>query len=1270
MYRFWGSIIQPALEAMRARSIVEVGVGEGKNTIHLLAYCQKWGAKLSAIDPTPACPVEEWEREHGGFFTFQRGKSLDILPVLDDYDAILIDGDHNYFTITNELALIEKYAQKGGVFPLLFLHDTGWPYGRRDLYYSPQDIPDSYRHPYSKGGVPLKGERGMCMNRNLCSALYEGGPRNGVLTALEDFLKDTHEKLCFTSVPGFHGLGMLASEKLLTQHTALVDFLTELQTSRAVHSYLSAIEWDRTHHATHSENLQEEQKKLLGELTQKEEEQKKLLGKLTQKEADLKEVRCAMDHMTRTRSWRWTSPLRRLEASLRRFPTLCTQTVPYRVRMQLRTLSTSPYNEEYALALPLHTLTPTQLEESTQRVRSLSSTPLLSVIVPVFRPDTRLLSEAVHSVTHQTYTQWELILMHDGPSSPSVRKLLEELRIHSPERIHWFATETHGGISATTNAAAEKAQGEYLVLLDQDDLLRCDALERMASLLHREGTHVDLIYSDHDKIDTNGGFRYDPEFKPDWSPELLLSFCYVGHFKAIRRELFTALGGFRSAFDGAQDYDFLLRLSETSPTVLHIPKVLYHWRRAPGSTAASAGTKPDSIERGRRALDEALCRRGIPARAVHPSFAAAARIGVYRLMFDSDAYNEHVTIVIPTKNRDLLERCIRSIQQHTTYPHYDILVLHNGDPTLPRPASRTNGNIRWLHVPAQPFNFSLLCNTAAAEAHSPLILFLNDDTEVLHRDWLLEMVGALSLDSQIGAVGAKLLFPNRTVQHGGVILGLNGYVAGHANKLLPEHSHGYLHSNMVLRNYSAVTGACLLTRTALFKKVGGFDEARLPISFSDVDYCLRLRTHGYRVVFTPHATLLHHEGQSRQGAPDCNTEVRYFRSCWRPLIRHDPHYNPNLSLYDGHFHLRLHPKGRHILCITHNLNFEGAPLSLYHIAKGLQRRGYTVEVLAPQDGPLRSFFEEKGIPITLENYWRPQCVFARMDEFDAIIANTLLAFPFLQKFGALKPPTVWCIRESDRDHHFRTHTISTELFELVDAVVFPSEGTRRVYADLEGDHFRTIPNGIDLSIVDEVRRSNARLRTRRQLGIHDHERIVLSVGTICPRKGQKELVDAAAQLLHLPTLPPLRFLLVGAEGSGSYEREVRAHIRQHKIEQNVSLLPKTPDVYNYYAASDLFVCASFCEASPRVTLEAMAFGLPIVATNIYGIPEQLRDGIEALLIPPGDTDALTNAIVSLLCDSQKASRLVANARRRVETCFTEDRMVAAYESLLHEVCAA
>jgi GT2 family glycosyltransferase len=537
-------------------------------------------------------------------------------------------------------------------------------------------------------------------------------------------------------------------------------------------------------------------------------------------------------------------------------------------------------------------------------VAVLPRTPLISVLMPVYEPPERYLRAALDSVIDQLYPHWQLCVADDASPSPHVRAVLREYAARDP-RIEIVFRATNGHIAATSNSALALARGEIVALLDHDDELTPDALFHVALLLNRH-PDADVIYSDEDKID-DAGHRRDPYFKPDWSPDSFLGRMYTGHLAAFRRELVEAAGGFRTGFEGSQDYDLMLRVTERTGRIHHIPRVLYHWRMHEASTAHAGGAKDYAFAAGRRALAEALDRRGEPGRVEQ-----LPDPGSYLVRYEIRT-PEPVSIIVPTRDHAAdVERCLSSIFARSTYPHFEVVLVDNGSTDPAALATFAQWSAREPRVRVVrydvPFNFSRINNYAVERSTGRYLLFLNNDTEVLVPDWIEAMVEQAQRPS-VGAVGAKLLYPDGTIQHAGVVLRIGG-VAGHSHKYSDGAAHGYFNMLRTVNNYSAVTGACMMIRREVFEAAGGFDEA-LAVAFNDVDLCLRLRAAGLYNVYLPHVVLYHHESKSRghENTPDKRArfaqESVLMQRRWRTAELDDPHYSPHLSVTTEDYAIRL-----------------------------------------------------------------------------------------------------------------------------------------------------------------------------------------------------------------------------------------------------------------------------------------------------------------------------------------------------------------------------
>jgi GT2 family glycosyltransferase len=517
--------------------------------------------------------------------------------------------------------------------------------------------------------------------------------------------------------------------------------------------------------------------------------------------------------------------------------------------------------------------------------------PLISIITPVWNIDDKLLRAAIDSVLNQIYVNWELCIVDGGSTKPQVKKALEEYS-RKDKRIKIKYLETNKGISENSNEALLMASGEFIGLLDHDDILAPFALYEIVNLMN-QNQKLDFIYSDEDKIDEKG-VRSEPFFKPEWDPDLILSCGYTNHLGIYRRDIVNIIGGFRSELEWSQDYDMLLRFTEVieGKNIGHIPKVLYHWRKIKGSTSIDAYAKNGLvINAAKRALKDALERRNIKATVLDGKWPSSYRIK--RDIFGKPL----VSIIIPTKDQlKMIKNCIDSIKSKTSYENYEILLVDNNSSESDTLEYIKRSDYHLLKFPNE-FNFSKINNFAAEHAKGDYLIFLNNDTEVITPHWIQAMLEHAQRP-EVGAVGCKLLYPDRSIQHAGIVLGLSPDhitgVAGHVCNRFRYEDPGYFGLINTIRNYSAVTGATMMIKKQIFEEIGGFNE-KLAVCYNDVDLCLRLRDRGYLIIYTPYAELYHFESVSKDHKVNIR-EAEYMMNKWRILIKNDPYYSPNLSL--------------------------------------------------------------------------------------------------------------------------------------------------------------------------------------------------------------------------------------------------------------------------------------------------------------------------------------------------------------------------------------
>lgn len=562
--------------------------------------------------------------------------------------------------------------------------------------------------------------------------------------------------------------------------------------------------------------------------------------------------------------------------------------------------------EDYALWVSENTLTEMEIEAAKAHIKTMPIKPVFSILVPIYNTDPEYLLPMIESVRKQIYPHWQLCLVDDCSPKSYLKRILEHEALQD-ERISIQLNEVNQGISVTTNDALAMATGDYIALLDHDDEISIDALYENAKVINQT-PDVGLIYSDEDKMDMQGN-RLEPYFKPDFSPDLLHTNNYICHFTVIKKTIVDEIGGFREGLDGSQDHDIILRAADAAEHVAHIPRILYHWRKIPGSTAVVYDAKSYAWEAGRKAVEDLLQNREEGVRVEFGSLK-----GTYRVFREIQG-SPLISIVIPFKDKpDLLNNCLNSILSRSSYENFEIIGVSNNSEealTFERMEHYTELDSRVRFVEKNtPFNFSEICNFGVEHANGEYVVLLNNDIEIISADWIERMLEHAQRP-EVGAVGSKLLYPDGRIQHAGVVAGMVG-AAGHPHKFFPDDHIGYHGRLHMVYNVSAVTGAMMMMRTDKFEEVGGLDEANLAVAYNDIDLCLKLLDKGYYNVFTPHAKATHHESISR-GYEDTDEKMQrllreqsYFLNKWSDfLAKGDPYYNPNLSLKNERFSLNF-----------------------------------------------------------------------------------------------------------------------------------------------------------------------------------------------------------------------------------------------------------------------------------------------------------------------------------------------------------------------------
>lgn len=550
---------------------------------------------------------------------------------------------------------------------------------------------------------------------------------------------------------------------------------------------------------------------------------------------------------------------------------------------------------------------PDESELEKQRKHRFTYEPLISVAVPAFRTPETFLIQMMKSLLAQTYSNWELCIANGSPEDTVMKGILEEY-MKKDSRIRVSELTENKGIAGNTNAALEMAEGEFVGLLDHDDLLAPNALYEVVKALEAD-RELDAVYTDEDKVTTELDEHFQPHLKPDFNLDLLRSNNYICHFFVVRRSVVKKTGGFRQEFDGAQDHDFIFRCVETARRVGHIPEILYHWRTHKASTADNPASKMYAFDAGKRAIEAHLQRTDTEGVVTH-----TPDLGFFRVKYPVQG-NPLVSIIIPNKDeKETLKDCIESIRKKTEYENYEIIIVENNSTTeeifqyykelSQDPRIRL---LRWK----KEFNYSAINNYGVSHARGEYLLFLNNDVKIITPGWIKEMLGVCQRP-EVGAVGVKLIYPDNTIQHAGCVIGIGG-IAGHMFVDMPANRTGYLHKASILQDMSAVTAACMMMKRTAFEEAGGFTE-KLAVAFNDVDLCLKVRKNEKLIVYDPYVQLYHMESKTR-GAEDSTEKVRrfqeeieYMRCQWIDILKKgDPYYNKNLSLTKWNYSLRPLP---------------------------------------------------------------------------------------------------------------------------------------------------------------------------------------------------------------------------------------------------------------------------------------------------------------------------------------------------------------------------
>ncbi|MBZ9768439.1 glycosyltransferase [Mesorhizobium sp. CA6] len=886
-----------------------------------------------------------------------------------------------------------------------------------------------------------------------------------------------------------------------------------------------------------------------------------------------------------------------------------------------------------------------RLKLSTFSTSSLSG-PTISVLMPVYRSPLKFLERAILSVVAQEYQNWELVIVDDCSQDSEITNLLERYA-SLDSRIKVSGLLENGGISEATNRALDQSSGQYIALLDHDDLLTKDALLRIAEVIV-EDPAVDFLYSDECKIDADDR-PVEIFCKPDWSPHLLFNCMYTAHLTAYRKSLVHEVGGFRSEYDFSQDYDLALRVSECFKKVVHIERVLYGWRMIEGS--ASVGGKDYARISNVAALEDAIRRRNYGGQALALPYANR----VYR---DSSLFSDvFVSIVIPSDSAENIKSSIDSIFSKTDYGFFEIVVVTNTK--IAENLSKEYGKVKFS-IFDKVFNFSEKCNQGARDSLGKYIVFFNDDVRVISRDWLSSLLEIATLEG-VGVVGPKLLYENGLIQHAGMVTGVRGLV-GTAFHCLPDMTAEHYNFAQSVRDVSLICGACLMIARDIFFEIEGFDDENFPISHSDVDLCLKVRDRGYSCVYSPYSRLYHigHASIGEEEKKDTKhkkdkADINLIKR-WTNAISRDPFYTRKMKallyhdsqeefqVYPGTravSHLdRLYSTGRDILIISHDMTESGAPRVVLDLAKALSDAGNFVVVAAPTDGPMRSYINELGITVIVDELLlaRHETVLKFGRNFDAVIVNTVVGWPVVSQL-AEAVPTFWYIHESEfAKDLFSSNLDARQALKKAAGVWVGSQIAGRAVEPFFRD-YSVVPYGTStIGSVPKLLESK----------VSETDRVVISVlGSYEPRKGQ-DLAILALDKLEKNARRMCELRLAGRILNLGYYTQIN-EMADIRVGVSMEGALSHAEYERALHETDILLVSSRDDTLPLVSIDALRCGKILICSTTVGTAEFIKDGVSGYVAedpsPANLAAALKRAIGERTkwCDIGDAAKAVFEA---------------------------
>ena len=936
--------------------------------------------------------------------------------------------------------------------------------------------------------------------------------------------------------------------------------------------------------------------------------------------------------------------------------------------------TTVTVEQRYARWIADHEPSAQALENQRSDSATWTRQPKISLLLPIFDPLLKFLDELLASIQGQTYNNWEACLVDGGSQSTKTAAMLKRWE-KNDSRVRLERLPKNLGVAENTNRALRMSTGDFVALVDHDDLVPPFALFELARAI-RQHPAADLFYSDEDRL--REGRRVLPFFKPEWSPDLLYSFMYLGHLTVYRRQFLVELGGFRKEFDLSQDYDLALRATERAGQIVHVPHVLYHWREHAASGAS--GGKPEARKTNISALADAVKRRGLDAEVIEYPTANRVRMRIRN--------SPRVSVIIPTDSPVRAEKCARDLPGATDYPEVEfIIVTHTGlIERLHTTGTPINDRARFVAFD-RPFNFSAKCNTGAQIATGQRLIFLNDDVEADQHDWIENVIEPLE-NREVGAVSPKLIYPSGRIQHAGLVTGVRGLVDTALHEW-PADSVDYTNYAQSIRTVSALSAACLAVRRDDFIRLGGFDEIHTPIAHSDLDLCFKIREAGLRCVYTPFASMTHH-GHVSIGAESktlADKSSVFLLHRWAAFTCRDPYYTENMRDWLGPdsprpvrmFGARNLPEkgmGRDFVLVSHELSLSGAPLIVCHLAKWCKARGIFVVVMSPSDGPLREKFTEADIPLiidpllatgyeTVTRFSRGAPVKSHSSflklarEFDCLVVSTICGAPLIRDAHQAGIPSIWWIHEGlVGDQFLKKNPSLGATPRLADLIITADKRSSRIYQPYADHPVRVLPYGIPDVASDVAEPNTCRAGPLR----------FLLLGTIEERKGQQTFLEALRRL-PADVLDACEFLIVGRPHDAKLADEIRRAAKNFTALVYEESVPHA-EALGLIGGVDVMVCASWEETGPLTLIEGLALGKAILSTRVGIVGESLIPGKEALFVEAGDSTGFASAIERLAREPGLVESLQANSREAYERYFKLDRFGTEFLSLLEETISS